>query len=148
MKFETRILDTRLENLPLLPATKGSAGLDLRACVTDFVDIRPGEIVKIPTGLAVHIKDPNLMGLVFLRSSLGAAGLSLANGVGVIDSDYQGEISVLIANHHSYRVRVAALDRVAQLVVVPFLGFLPEVVSSFSESTARGTGGFGSTGTK
>lgn len=148
MHFETKILDSRLASLPLIAQTRGAAGLDLRACLNRQMTVGPEEVHKIPTGLAVYIKDPGLMGLVILRSSVALGGLELANGVGLVDSDYQGEIMLLVRNPTSYPIRVNPLDRLAQLVITPCIAFRAAVVNEFSEVTERGTGGLGSTGAK
>jgi len=123
-----------------------SAGLDLSACLNEAVTIAPGKIEKIPTGLAMELPK-GTGGFVFARSGLGSRGISLANGVGVIDSDYRGELSVVLINHSGADFTVAPGDRIAQLVVMPVC--FPEIVLTEDLSdTKRGAGGFGSTGLK
>lgn len=126
--------------------TSGSAGLDLMACLDEPVVISPRQLVRIPTGIAVALPGPEYVALVFARSGLGIKhGISLSNGVGVIDSDYRGEIQVGLTNlsHTPYTVQPG--DRIAQLVVMPVVTPEVEVVEEL-EDTDRGTGGFGSTG--
>lgn len=147
MAFETRILDKRLLEQPLVPSTAGSAGLDLRNCSGRDVEIRPGELAMIGTGLAVFLDSPFFAGLVMVRSSLGANGIVLANGVGLIDADYQGEVKVVLRNQSHQLVMIPDFDRVAQLVIVDVTQFVPNIVDEFSRETGRGAGGFGSTGT-
>lgn len=137
-----------------LPAiqTEGSAGLDLRAFwPADQVGrvILPGQQVTLDTGLRVWIKAKGLVGLLFPRSSSGIKGLVLGNGTGVIDADYQGPLKLCLWNRSQDPVIVQDGDRVAQLVLVPMVtGYALDVVETFSDATERGTGGFGSTGTK
>ena len=126
--------------------TSGSAGLDLRACLDEPVIISPRQLVSIPTGIAVALPGPEYVALVFARSGLGIKhGISLSNGVGVIDSDYRGEIRVGLTNlsHTPYTIQPG--DRIAQLVVTPVMTPELEVVEEL-EDTGRGAGGFGSTG--
>ena len=129
-----------------LHATDGSAGADLFACVSDSIVIQPGERVLIPTGIAIGIPYPSCAAFIFPRSSISSKyGISLANCVGVIDSDYRGEIKVPLINHSSEAYTVKDGDRIAQIV------FMPVIVPDFVETeqlpfTARGAGGFGSTG--
>jgi len=125
-------------------ATSGSAGADLCACLESDVVINHGERKLIPTGLAVEIPEGHV-GLMFARSSLGKQGVSLANGVGVIDSDYRGEMGMLLINHSGEPFTVKNGDRIAQLVVLPVCGADYFADDGLSE-TERGTGGFGSTG--
>ena len=127
-------------------ATEGSAGLDLAACIDRDVTIAPRQLVCIPTGVAIALPGPEYVALVFARSGLGIKhGISLSNGVGVIDSDYRGEIQVGLTNlsHTPYTVQPG--DRIAQLVVTPVVTPEVEIVEEL-EDTDRGTGGFGSTG--
>lgn len=124
--------------------TEHSAGLDLSACLTEPVVIKPGEIKKIPTGIAIELPE-GTAGFVFARSGLGSRGISLANGVGVIDSDYRGELSTVLINHSGADFTVSHGDRVSQLVVMPVC--FPEItVTEDLSETKRGAGGFGSTG--
>jgi len=145
-KLDIKILDERVRaNLPSY-ATGGSAGLDLRACIDDPITLRPGESVLIPSGLAIHLGDPTLAAIVIPRSGLGHKhGIVLGNLVGLIDSDYQGQVFVSCWNRGREPFVVNPLERIAQLVVVPVVQVALNIVESFDES-ARGAGGFGSTG--
>ena len=146
--IELKILDPRLgQDLPLPDyATAGSAGLDLRACLPEPLTVHPGETHLIPTGMAIHIADPGLAAMVLPRSGLGHKhGIVLGNLVGLIDSDYQGEIMVSTWNRGKDGFTLHPLDRLAQLVIVPVVQVAFNVVDEFSESE-RGAGGFGSTG--
>lgn len=127
-------------------ATEGSAGYDLYACIGEPLVIQPGQVQKVPTGIAIELADENCVALVFARSSMGVKyGVIPANAVGVIDSDYRGEVCVFLRNHSDAPYTVQPQDRVAQLVVMPVL--LPEIEEASELSdTARGQGGFGSTG--
>lgn len=138
----------RLKENAVIPcaATNGSAGLDLCACIDKPVAVNPGEIKTIPCGIAVCPEDENVVMLVFIRSSLGRKfGLTLANSVGVIDSDYRGEIMVPIINHGSVPYTFEPNERFAQLVVTPVI-FPQTVERDELPSTSRGENGFGSTG--
>ena len=144
--IDVRILDPRLQDTPPHYATPGSAGLDLRACIDAPLTIRPGQTQLIPTGMAIHLDDPGLAALILPRSGLGHKhGIVLGNLVGLIDSDYQGQIMVSTWNRGQEAFTVAPLDRLAQLVVVPVMQVGFNIVDAFAES-ARGTSGFGSTG--
>ncbi len=128
-------------------ATEGSAGLDLPACLESPLTVRPGERILVPTGLAIEMPCRNMVGLVFIRSGLAAKhGLSLANAVGVIDSDYKGEIYIPLINQSEKEYIVQPGERIAQLVFVPVIKAVLQEVNELS-STERGSGGFGSTGT-
>jgi len=145
-RIDVRILDPRLRDTPPHYATPGSAGLDLRACIEAPVKIHPGDTMLIQTGIAIHLADPGLAALILPRSGLGHKhGIVLGNLVGLIDSDYQGEIMVSTWNRGRETFMLNPLDRLAQLVVVPVLQVAFNVVDEFSAS-ARGEGGFGSTG--
>ncbi|NIO40771.1 MAG: dUTP diphosphatase [Burkholderiales bacterium] len=146
MQIDVRILDRRLrEQLPEY-ATPGSAGLDLRACIDETILIKPGETMLVPGGIAIHIADPSLAAMILPRSGLGHKhGIVLGNLVGLIDSDYQGQIFVSVWNRGTAAFELKPLERIAQLVVVPVVQVSFNVVDTFSES-ARGAGGFGSTG--
>lgn len=149
-RIDVRILDPRLhdENGEYSPhyATPGSAGLDLRACIETAIKIKPGETTLVPTGIAIHLADPGLAAMILPRSGLGHKhGIVLGNLVGLIDSDYQGEIMVSTWNRGHDVFTLNPLDRLAQLVVVPVLQVMFNVVDQF-ESSERGAGGFGSTG--
>lgn len=145
-RIDVKILDPRLNDTPPHYATPGSAGLDLRACITEPLDIQPGQTVLVPTGMAIHLADPGLAAMILPRSGLGHKhGIVLGNLVGLIDSDYQGELMVSVWNRGQQGFLLNPLDRIAQLVVVPVLQVAFNVVSDFSASD-RGEGGFGSTG--
>lgn len=145
-KIDIKILDERLnEQLPSY-ATPGSAGLDLRACIEQPITINPGETSLIPTGIAIHLTDAGLAALVLPRSGLGHKhGIVLGNLVGLIDSDYQGQILVSCWNRGQTSFRLNPLERIAQLVVVPVIQVEFNKVDSFDQSH-RGEDGFGSTG--
>jgi len=146
MKLDVRVLDARLrEQLPHY-ATAGAAGLDLRAALAGPLALAPGEAQLIPTGLAIHVADPGYAALIVPRSGLGHKhGIVLGNLVGLIDSDYQGQLMVSAWNRSQTGYTVQPLERIAQLVVVPVMQVELNVVDDFSAS-ARGAGGFGSTG--
>ena len=145
-----RKLDPRLGDTIPLPrlATDGSAGMDLRACLDADAAVAPGETLLIPTGLAIHLADPNLAALVLPRSGLGHRhGIVLGNLVGLIDSDYQGELMVSCWNRGTEPFTVEVGARIAQLVVVPVVRATLREVEAFDAPSARGAGGYGSTGT-
>ena len=145
-KLDIRILDERIRSQLPTYATQGSAGLDLRACVDGPVVLEPGQSQLIPTGLAIHLGDPGLAAVIIPRSGLGHKhGIVLGNLVGLIDSDYQGQLMVSCWNRGSQAFTVNPMERIAQLVVVPVVQVALNVVESFEESS-RGAGGFGSTG--
>ena len=146
MKLDLRILDARLrENLPHY-ATAGSAGLDLRACIDAPLVLQPGEAQLLPTGVAVHLEDAGYAAMILPRSGLGHKhGIVLGNLVGLIDSDYQGQILVSCWNRGREPFTVQPLERIAQMVVVPVVQVELNIVEEFSAS-GRGAGGFGSTG--
>ncbi len=144
--IDIKILDPRLRESPPQYATPGSAGLDLRACIEAPLKINPGQTHLIPTGIAIHLADPGLAAMILPRSGLGHKhGIVLGNLVGLIDSDYQGEIFVSTWNRGTEAFTLNPLDRLAQLVVVPVLQVGFNVVDDFAASH-RGEGGFGSTG--
>lgn len=145
-RIAVRLLDDRLrEQLPAYAST-GSAGMDLRACIDAPLTLQPGQAELIPTGLAMHLGDPGLCALLLPRSGLGHKhGVVLGNLVGLIDSDYQGPLMVSCWNRGSTAYTVQPLERIAQMIIVPVVQAQWEVVDSF-DATARGTGGFGSTG--
>lgn len=148
MKVQVKILDPRLGQEWPLPnyATTGSAGLDLRACLTEAIDIEPGQTVLVKTGMAIYIEDPQYAGLILPRSGLGHKhGIVLGNLVGLIDSDYQGELMVSVWNRSQSTFRLEAGERLAQYVLVPVMQASFDLVEEF-EATERGTGGFGHTG--
>lgn len=143
MKVELKILD---EMAYPKYATPGSAGIDLKAAsIIRAIEIYPGDQELIRTGIAIHIKDPGYAGMIIPRSGLGKRGVVLGNLVGLIDSDYQGEIKVLLWNRGNDIVEIDHMDRIAQLVIVPIVQAQFEIVQEFEQSQ-RGQGGFGSTG--
>jgi dUTP pyrophosphatase len=145
-KLDIRILDARLREQMPAYATGGSAGLDLRACIPAPLELKPGQAELIPSGMAIHIEDPALAAVILPRSGLGHKhGIVLGNLVGLIDSDYQGQIMVSVWNRGSVPFTLNPMDRMAQLVVVPVVQVELNVVDEFVESH-RGAGGFGSTG--
>lgn len=148
MKLKIKAVSPKLGSQIPFPsrATEGSAGLDLRACLDEPVTVAPRQLVSIPTGLAIGLPGPEYVALVFARSGLGIRhGISLSNGVGVIDSDYRGEIQVGLTNLSEVPYTIQPGDRVAQLLVMPVA--LPELeIVQELEDTGRGAGGFGSTG--
>lgn len=145
-RIEVKILDPRLKDQPPDYATPGAAGLDLRACIDAALPLAPGETRLIPAGIAIHLADPGLAALILPRSGLGHKhGIVLGNLVGLIDSDYQGQIFISTWNRGRETFTINPLDRLAQLVVVPVLQVAFDVVEEFEQSH-RGAGGFGSTG--
>ena len=147
--LKVRILDPRIGREIPLPhyATPGSAGLDLRACIDAPVTLAPGQAELIPTGLAIHLDDPGLAAMLLPRSGLGHKhGIVLGNLVGLIDSDYQGQVMVSCWNRGQAGYTISPGERIAQMVIVPVAQVEFELVESFAESD-RGAGGFGSSGT-
>jgi len=147
--LQVKVLDPRVGSEFPLPhyATPGSAGLDLRACLDAPLTIAPGETHLIPTGIAIHLDDPQLAAVLLPRSGLGHKhGIVLGNLVGLIDSDYQGQVMVSCWNRGSAAFTIAPGERIAQMVIVPVVQVKFEVVEQFTESH-RGAGGFGSSGT-
>lgn len=148
MQLQYKVLDARVGSEFPLPAyaTGGSAGLDLRAMVKDTTVIEPGQTILLPTGLAIYIEDPGYAGMILPRSGLGHKhGIVLGNLVGLIDSDYQGELMVSCWNRGQQSFTIEPGDRIAQLVIVPVLQVQLEKVQDF-EQTDRGAGGFGHSG--
>jgi dUTP pyrophosphatase len=145
-QLDVKILDERIrEHLPAY-ATTGSAGLDIRACIPEPLTLRPGDSALIPSGLAIHIGDPGFAAVLIPRSGLGHKhGIVLGNLVGLIDSDYQGQVFVSCWNRGKEPFVVNPMERIAQMVIVPVVQVGLNIVESFDES-ARGAGGFGSTG--
>ena len=146
--IQLKILDPRIGDSIPLPtyATSGSAGLDLRVCINEPLQIAPGETVLLPTGLSIYIADPKLAAVILPRSGLGHKhGIVLGNLVGLIDSDYQGELKISCWNRGSDHFTVQPADRMAQLVFVPVVQATFEVVDTFTQ-TSRGEGGFGHSG--
>jgi len=146
MKMDVKILDARLRDQLPHYATPGSAGLDLRACIDAPIMLAPGETRLIPTGLAIHLADPGYAALILPRSGLGHKhGIVLGNLVGLIDSDYQGQLMVSVWNRGQQRFELTPMERLAQLVIVPVMEAEFNIVEAFADSQ-RGEGGFGSTG--
>ena len=145
-QLDIKILDERIrEHLPAY-ATSGSAGLDIRACIPDPITLRPGESALVPSGIAIHLGDPGLAAVLIPRSGLGHKhGIVLGNLVGLIDSDYQGQVFVSCWNRGREPFIVNPMERIAQMVIVPVVQVGLNIVESFDESS-RGAGGFGSTG--
>ena len=146
MKLDLKILDARMrEQLPAY-ATTGSAGLDLRACLNEPLTLKPGETALVPTGLAIHVGDPGYAALILPRSGLGHKhGIVLGNLVGLIDSDYQGQLMVSTWNRGDTAFTLNPMERLAQMVIVPVVQAQFNIVDEFDVSE-RGAGGFGSTG--
>jgi dUTP pyrophosphatase len=147
-RLEVKVLDPRIGRDMELPrrATSGSAGLDLRACIDAPLVLGPGQTHLVPTGIAIHLGDPGLAAVLLPRSGLGHKhGIVLGNLVGLIDSDYQGQVMVSVWNRGDRAFTIQPGERIAQMVVVPVVQVEFEVVEEF-EASARGAGGFGSTG--
>ena len=145
-KIDLMILDQRIKDQLPAYATPGSAGLDLRACIDQPIELKPGQTELIPTGMAIHIADNAYAAMILPRSGLGHKhGIVLGNLVGLIDSDYQGQLFVSCWNRSQTSFTVNPLERIAQLVIVPVQRVDFNIVDSFSTSE-RGEGGFGSTG--
>jgi dUTP pyrophosphatase len=144
--LQVKILDERMRNQMPSYGTPGSAGLDLRACIDAAIEIAPGQTVLIPTGLSIYVEDPRYAALILPRSGLGHKhGIVLGNLVGLIDSDYQGQLMVSTWNRSNAPFTLEPMERLAQLVIVPIQQVELKIVDEFAESS-RGTGGFGSTG--
>ncbi len=145
-KLDVKILDARMRDQLPHYATSGSAGLDLRACIDAPITLAPGQTELIPTGIAIHLDDPGLAAVILPRSGLGHKhGIVLGNLVGLIDSDYQGQIFVSTWNRGNAPFVLNPMERLAQLVVVPVVQVELNVVDDF-DASSRGAGGFGSTG--
>lgn len=145
-RIDVKLLDERLRTHPPAYATEGAAGLDLRACLPGPITLHPGETTLVPSGLAIHLADPGLAAMVLPRSGLGHKhGIVLGNLVGLIDSDYQGQVFVSVWNRGRASFTIQPMERIAQLVVVPVLQVGFNIVESF-EHSVRGAEGFGSTG--
>jgi dUTP pyrophosphatase len=145
-RIDLKILDSRLRDNPPHYATAGSAGLDLRACIETPLHLAPGQTTLVPTGMAIHLADPGLAAMILPRSGLGHKhGIVLGNLVGLIDSDYQGELMVSVWNRGHESFTLNPLDRIAQLIVVPVLQVGFNIVDEF-DASKRGENGFGSTG--
>ena len=146
MKIDVKILDERLRAQMPTYATPGSAGLDLRACLSEPLTLAPNAWQLVPTGMAIHLADPGYAALILPRSGLGHKhGIVLGNLVGLIDSDYQGQLMVSAWNRSTVAFTLEPMERLAQLVIVPVVQAQFNVVTEF-EATQRGEGGYGSTG--
>jgi dUTP pyrophosphatase len=147
MNIDVKILDPRMADQLPAYATPGSAGLDLRACITEAVTLQPNAWQLVPTGIAIHLADPGYAALILPRSGLGHKhGIVLGNLVGLIDSDYQGQLMVSAWNRSNTAFTLEPMERIAQLVVVPVVQAQFNVVNDFAAATERGAGGYGSTG--
>lgn len=146
MKIDVVVLDKRLLNSMPKKATEGSAAFDLRAAIINAVVLEPGQQTKIPSGIKIHIKDPGYAGIILPRSGLGGEhGVVLGNLVGLIDSDYVGEIQIMVWNRSSEKRIIRPLEKIAQFLVIPIMQFDWNIVDRI-DSTDRGAGGFGSSG--
>jgi len=148
--LQVKILDKRIgESIPLPEyATAGSAGIDLRACLDENIELAPGDTFLVPTGMAIYVEDPKLAAMLLPRSGLGHKhGIVLGNLVGLIDSDYQGQLMVSCWNRGKETFTIEIGERIAQMIIVPVVQVGFEIVDEFVESN-RGDGGFGSTGRK
>ncbi|MGL4666338.1 MAG: dUTP diphosphatase [Saezia sp.] len=147
--IDLKVLDSRMNDYLPRYATEGSAGLDLHACIDAPVTLEPGQTQMIATGLAIHIADPGLAAVILPRSGLGSKhGIVLGNLVGLIDSDYQGQLLVAAWNRSQKTYTLQPFERLAQLVIVPVVQAQFNIVKEFDEATERGAGGYGSTGRK
>ena len=147
MKLDVKVMDERLRSMLPNYATSGSAGLDLRACLDVALTLQPNAWQLVPTGMAIHLKDPNFAALILPRSGLGHKhGIVLGNLVGLIDSDYQGQLMVSAWNRSDVAFTIEPMERIAQLVIVPVVQAQFNLVDEFDASTERAAGGYGSTG--
>lgn len=147
MKIDVKIMDQRMATQLPAYATPGSAGLDLRACMDTAVTLQPNAWQLIPTGIAIYLADPNYAALILPRSGLGHKhGIVLGNLVGLIDSDYQGQLMVSAWNRSDTAFTIEPMERIAQLVIVPVVQAQFNVVNDFAATSERGAGGYGSTG--
>jgi len=145
-KLDIKVLDERIRSQLPSYATEGAAGLDLRACISAPITVEPGDTHLIPTGIAIHLEDPSLAAMILPRSGLGHKhGIVLGNLVGLIDSDYQGQIFISLWNRGQAPFTLNPMERIAQMVVVPVVQVDLKIVDDFEE-TERGAAGFGSTG--
>jgi dUTP pyrophosphatase len=147
MRLDVKILDARMANQLPAYATSGSAGLDLRACLDAPLVLTPNAWQLVPTGLAIHLADPGFAAMILPRSGLGHKhGIVLGNLVGLIDSDYQGQLMVSAWNRSDVPFTIEPMERIAQMVIVPVVQAELNVVSEFASESERGAGGYGSTG--
>ena len=145
-KLDVKILDPRIREVMPAYGSPGAAGLDLRACIEAPLTLQPGDSQLVPSGIAIHVGDPDYAALVLPRSGLGAKnGIVLGNLVGLIDSDYQGQVFVSVWNRSKVAFTIQPMDRIAQMIIVPVRQVEWNIVDDF-ESSSRGAGGFGSTG--
>jgi dUTP pyrophosphatase len=145
-KLQVKIIDERMRSQLPQYATSGSAGLDLRACLDEAIEIAPGQTLLVPTGISIYINDPRYCAMILPRSGLGHKhGIVLGNLVGLIDSDYQGQLMISTWNRSTTSFRLEPMERLAQLVIVPVMQIEWSIVDEFTSSD-RGEGGFGSTG--
>ena len=148
MKLDVKIIDARMANQLPQYATSGSAGLDLRACLDAPLTLAANAWQLIPTGISIHLNDPHYAALILPRSGLGQKhGIVLGNLVGLIDSDYQGQLMVSAWNRSDVAFTIEPMERIAQLVIIPVAQAQFNVVNEFSQASERGEGGYGSTGT-
>ena len=147
MNIDLKVLDPRMASLLPAYATPGSAGLDLRACLDEAITLQPNAWQLIPTGISIHLDNPNFAAMILPRSGLGHKhGIVLGNLVGLIDSDYQGQLMVSTWNRSRTPFTIEPMERIAQLVIVPVVQAQFNVVSEFEAASERGVGGYGSTG--
>ncbi len=147
MNIDVKIIDSRMADQLPSYATPGSAGLDLRACLDEPLTLAPNAWQLVPTGLSIYLKDPGFAAMILPRSGLGHKhGIVLGNLVGLIDSDYQGQLMVSAWNRSDVAFTIAPMERIAQLVIVPVVQAQFMVVTEFAVPSARGEGGYGSTG--
>ena len=145
--IDLKVLDPRMAECLPAYATPGSAGLDLRACTDGPLVMEPGQAMLVPTGIALHIADPGLAAMILPRSGLGHKhGIVLGNLVGLIDSDYQGQLMVSAWNRSDVAFTIEPMERIAQLVIVPVVQAQFNLVNEFAAASERGEGGYGSTG--
>ncbi|AOW13842.1 deoxyuridine 5'-triphosphate nucleotidohydrolase [Hydrogenophaga crassostreae] len=147
MKIDVKVLDARMADQLPAYATQGSAGLDLRACIDSPLTLEPNGWQLVPTGLAIHLADPGFAAMLLPRSGLGHKhGIVLGNLVGLIDSDYQGQLMVSAWNRSDVPFTIEPMERIAQMVIVPVVQAHFNVVNEFAGASERGAGGYGSTG--
>ncbi len=147
MKLDVKVMDQRLREMLPSYATPGSAGLDLRACLDQALTLQANAWQLLPTGMAIHLKDPSYAALILPRSGLGHKhGIVLGNLVGLIDSDYQGQLMVSAWNRSDVAFTIEPMERIAQLIIVPVVQAQFNLVDAFDVATERGAGGYGSTG--
>ena len=147
MRIEVKVMDARMADQLPAYATQGSAGLDLRACIDAPLTLAPNAWQLVPTGLAIHLADPGYAAMILPRSGLGHKhGIVLGNLVGLIDSDYQGQLMVSAWNRSDVAFTIEPMERIAQMVIVPVVQAELSIVEDFAQTSERGAGGYGSTG--